>query len=262
MQVAIIGSGNVATVLTKLMHSKGHTIKEVFSHTFSNAAVLAKLVGAKAVNDISHLSIDADIYIIAVFDKAIEGIASQLHLQGKLVLHTAGSVSKDVLKDVSNKYGVLYPVQSIRKDMDAETPIPFLVDGNNEAVTQEIEVLARSLHPKVVRGGDEERVKLHVAAVFACNFVNYMYLQSATYCEQENIDFSLLQSLIEETANRLQFYHPSEVFTGPAVRKDIGTVNKHLSLLEAYPDLQEMYGMISDKIMGDNLRQQSLASIP
>jgi predicted short-subunit dehydrogenase-like oxidoreductase (DUF2520 family) len=249
MQVSIIGSGNVATVLAKQLHGKGHTIKEVFSHTFSNAETLAKLVNAKAINSLDDLSTNADIYIIAVSDKAIESIVSKLKLGDKLLLHTAGSVSKDVLQHASSKYGVLYPVQSIRKNMDAQTPIPFLVDGNNEATTAEIESLAKTLNPKVVRGGDEQRVKLHVAAVFACNFVNYMYLQSATYCEAEKIDFSLLQSLIEETANRLQFYHPSEVFTGPAVRKDIGTVNKHLGLLEAYPALQEMYGMISGKIM-------------
>jgi predicted short-subunit dehydrogenase-like oxidoreductase (DUF2520 family) len=249
MQVSIIGSGNVATVLAKQLFSKGHTIKEVYSHTFSNAEALAILVNAKAIDNIADLSTNADIYIIAVSDKAIEAVVSQLKLEDKLLLHTAGSVSKEVLKNASNRYGVLYPVQSIRKNMDAQTPIPFLVDGNDEATIIEIESLARTLNPKVVRGGDEQRVKLHVAAVFACNFVNYMYLQSATYCEAENIDFSLLQSLIEETANRLQFYHPSEVFTGPAVRKDMGTVNKHLSLLEAYPALQEMYGMISEKIM-------------
>ncbi len=250
MQVTIIGSGNVATVLAKLMFSKGYNIMEVFSHTPPHAEALAKQVGAKAVDNISELSDGADTYIIAVSDKAIESICAQLKLHGKLVLHTAGSVSKDVLKNVSDRYGVLYPVQSIRKNMDVQTPIPFLVDGSHEAVIQEIEALAGTLNTKVVRGGDQQRVKLHVAAVFACNFVNYMYLQSAIYCEREHIDFSLLQSLIEETANRLRFHHPSEVFTGPAVRRDIGTVNRHLALLEAYPDLQDMYRLLSNKIMG------------
>ena len=249
MQVTIIGSGNVATVLAKQLFNKGHAIVQVFSQTLSNATVLAKQVNAVAVDDIAAINKEADIYIIAVADRAIATIASALQLDSKLVLHTAGSVSKNVLKIASNRYGVLYPIQSLRKNMDTETPIPFLVDGNTDAVTDAIELFAKTLYPKVARGGDEERVKLHVAAVFACNFVNYMYLQSATYCENENIDFSLLQPLIEETANRLQHYHPAEVFTGPAVRGDVGTVQKHLSLLEAYPALHEMYSLLSDKIM-------------
>ncbi|MBC7587195.1 MAG: DUF2520 domain-containing protein, partial [Chitinophagaceae bacterium] len=106
---------------------------------------------------------------------------------------------------------------------------------------------------KVVRGGDEERLKLHVAAVFACNFVNYMYLQSATYCEKEDIDFSLLQPLIEETANRLRMNHPAEVLTGPAVRKDVATVQKHLTMLKKYPALHEIYLLLSEKIMGEKV---------
>jgi predicted short-subunit dehydrogenase-like oxidoreductase (DUF2520 family) len=102
---------------------------------------------------------------------------------------------------------------------------------------------------KTIKGNDEVRVKLHVACVFACNFTNYMYLQSARFCEAENLDFSLLQSLIEETANRLQAHHPAAVFTGPAVRGDMATVNKHLLLLEQYPLQYELYKMISENIM-------------
>ncbi len=249
MQVTIIGSGNVATVLARQLLHKGHVIVQVYSQTLAHATVLAQQVHAAAVDDVAAINKDADIYIIAVADRGIAAIAAALQLQDKLVLHTAGSVTKNVLQHTSNRYGVLYPIQSLRKDMDAATPIPFLVDGNTDAVTDEIELFARTLCPKVARGGDAERVKLHVAAVFACNFVNYMYLQSATYCEKEHIDFSLLQPLIEETANRLRHYHPAEVFTGPAVRGDVGTVQKHVSLLEAYPALQEVYTLISGRIM-------------
>lgn len=249
MQVTIIGSGNVATVLAKKMVKQGFDILEIYSPTLANATILANAVHAKPIDDLTALSTKAAIYIIAVADKGIESIASSLSLTNQLVLHTAGSVSKNALKNVSTKYGVLYPIQSLRKNMDAATPIPFLVDGNTPEVTDEIVQLAKGLHSKVAIGGDEERVKLHVAAVFACNFVNYMYLQSASFCEKEGIDFSLLQPLIEETALRLQQYHPKDVFTGPAVRGDVATVNKHLSLLANYPDLFEIYQSISKKIM-------------
>ncbi len=250
MQVVIIGSGNVATVLANRMHGQGISIKEVYSQSYAHANLLATKVNAKALNNLENISQDADLYLIAVSDKAIESIVSQLKLPNKLVVHTAGSVSIQVLQQASNKIGVLYPVQSLRTDMNEATLIPFLIDGNTTDTIQQLEELAKLLHSPVAFGNDEVRAKLHVAAVFACNFVNYMYVQSALFCEKEQIPFSLLQPLIEETANRLQNNHPSTVFTGPAVRGDIQTINKHLELLSAYPEQEKLYSFITQLIMG------------
>lgn len=249
MQVVIIGSGNVATVLANRMYKQGIVIKEVYSRSYDHASMLATKVNAKALNNLENISRDADLYIIAVSDKAIESIADQLQLPNKLVIHTAGSVSINMLQKASNKIGVLYPVQSLRTDMNEHTPIPFLIDGNTTDVIQQLEALAHLLHSTAAFGNDEVRAKLHVAAVFACNFVNYMYVQSALFCEKEQIPFSLLQPLIEETANRLQSNHPLTVFTGPAVRGDMQTINKHLELLGAYPEQQQLYSFITQLIM-------------
>ncbi len=248
MQVVILGTGNVATVFAKRLNSAGHSVIQVWGRDIIKAEQLGGIVSAKAISDISLLTKNADVYIIAISDKAVLELVEQLELPGALVLHTTASISKQVLKGVSEKYGVLYPLQSLRKLMDESTPIPLLVDGNSEIVIKEIETLGRSISSTVVKADDETRVKLHVAAVFACNFTNYMYLQSATFCEKENLDFSLLQPLIEETANRVRDHHPSKVFTGPAVRGDVATMEKHLSLLESYPELSELYKDLSNRI--------------
>jgi predicted short-subunit dehydrogenase-like oxidoreductase (DUF2520 family) len=236
-------------VFAKRFQQNGHFILQVWGRDILKAEILAQLVNAKAVAGLKDITKNADVYIIAISDKAVQGLIDQLSLPGALVLHTTASLSKHVLKDVSNRYGVLYPLQSLRKLMDEQTPIPFLIDGNTETVIKEIQKLAASISDTVVVADDETRVKLHVAAVFACNFTNYMYLQSASFCEKENLDFSLLQPLIEETATRLKGHHPSEVFTGPAVRGDVATLEKHLSLLESYPELEELYKELSNKIM-------------
>jgi len=249
MQVVIIGTGNVASVFARLIAAKGHTIAEVYGRNIMAAEAIAATVKARAVADLSGLTQNADIYIITVADKAVAEIAAQLSLPSALVLHTTASLSKHILKGVSERYGVLYPLQSLRKQMDSDTVVPFLIDGNTEPVTKEIEQFASGLSGKVIRAGDETRVKLHVAAVFACNFVNYMYVQSAAFCTHEGLDFSLLQPLIEETALRLRDNQPGQVFTGPAVRGDVATMERHLSLLEAYPELADMYRTLSNKIM-------------
>ena len=249
MQVTIIGTGNVATVLAKLIFSKGHIINQVYGRSLDAVQVLANQVNAMPIVNLINLNNEADIYIIAVSDKSIEFICEQLHFKNKIVLHTAGSVSIDVLKRTSKNYGVLYPIQSLRKTMDINTPIPFLVDGNDIDTKLAIDIFTKSFSRKVEFGDDDKRLKIHTAAVFACNFVNFMYLQSANFCEANNIDFSLLQSLIEETATRLRTHHPKDVFTGPAVRKDIATIEKHLLQLNENTQAQELYKLISDMIM-------------
>jgi predicted short-subunit dehydrogenase-like oxidoreductase (DUF2520 family) len=249
MQVTIIGTGNVATVLGKLILQNKHTIGQVYGRNRMNAVALAKQLNAEAIDDLNELNNDADIYIIAISDKSIESICNQLELYNKLVLHTAGSVSINVLKMTSSSFGVLYPIQSLRKEMDIATPIPFLVDGSDTNTRLAIEFFAKTLSNKVDIGDDIKRLKLHTAAVFACNFVNFMYLQSANFCETNKIDFSLLQPLIEETATRLRTHHPKDVFTGPAVRKDIETIEKHLNQLHSNPTAQKLYEQISEMIM-------------
>ncbi|CAF3773638.1 unnamed protein product [Rotaria sp. Silwood1] len=212
------GTGNVATVLAKLLYSKQHIIQQVYGRNVDTATVLANEVNAVAINNLKDLKDDCDVIIIAVSDKSITAICNEIKVTNAILLHTAGSVSIEVLQQSSLNYGVLYPIQSLRKSMDILTPIPFLIDGNNDVVKSKIETLAKSISNKVEVGNDDKRLKLHTAAIFACNFVNYMYLQSASFCEASEIDFSLLQALIEETATRLRTHHPKEVFTGPALQ--------------------------------------------
>jgi predicted short-subunit dehydrogenase-like oxidoreductase (DUF2520 family) len=249
MKISVIGSGNVATVLAKRLYDKGFTIVEIYSKQIANAFALAKQVNATTVEQLTDLNNNTDIIIIAVADKAIETLVQQLSFNNQLIVHTAGSVSINVLKSVSGNYGVLYPLQSIRKQMNDEIPIPFLIDGNNELVLNQIKKIAAALSKTILQADDDMRLKLHVAAVFACNFTNFMYLQSATFCEQENIPFSLLQDLIEETANRNGIKHPSEVFTGPAIRNDTATIEKHLQVLNNHKNAKELYEMLTKKII-------------
>jgi predicted short-subunit dehydrogenase-like oxidoreductase (DUF2520 family) len=249
MRVAIIGSGNVATVLGRLIRSKGHEVVQVMSRTIDHARKLGEELGT-AYTDFSGLpDATADMYIAAVADFAVRDCLPHIQLQDKLVVHTAGSVSKDVLKILSVNYGVLYPLQSLRKEMEFIPDIPFLVDGNSEGVIQYVEAFARTLSPEVQRTGDEDRLKLHVAAVIVSNFTNHLYAIAEDYCQKEKVDFNMLKPLISETANRIKNMSPADVQTGPAVRKDIHTLDKHLRLLVNHPKLRTTYLRLTDSIM-------------
>lgn len=249
MTISIIGTGNVATVLAKKFFTANHVINCVYGRSIDAATVLANEVNAVATNNLQNINEENDFVIIATNDKSIAEVAQSFSFTKTILLHTAGSVNKNILEHSATNFGVLYPIQSLRKSMDSSVSIPFLIDGNNDFTKTKIKQLALSICDKVQFGDDDKRLKLHTAAVFACNFVNYMYLQSANFCEVNNIDFSLLQPLIEETATRLKVHHPKEVFTGPAVRRDIETMEKHLNQLSSNPAAQTLYKQISAMIM-------------
>lgn len=249
MQIALIGAGNVATILGRLLQDKGHRVVQVINRRLETARVLGERLNTAYADFSGTPDPQADCYLVAVSDFALQEHLPAFDFQGKPVFHTAGSVSKDILKPLSNHYGVLYPLQSLRKEMIEIPPIPFLVDGCNEAVQQVLLDLAGSLSNQVQIASDEYRMKIHAAAVVVSNFTNHLYALAADYCQHESVDFRLLMPLINETAQRIQYFPPESVQTGPAIRKDIGTLDKHLRLLHDYPKLRTVYLRLTDSIM-------------
>jgi predicted short-subunit dehydrogenase-like oxidoreductase (DUF2520 family) len=249
MQVTIIGTGNVASVLGKLIQQSGHTIVEIIGRNKEQRELLARACNAVPQN-IERINQNSDVYIITVSDTAIPLIASKLILENNpLVVHTAGSVSKKVLQQISGQYGVLWPLQSIRKETTHFPEIPFVIDASNDEAKIKLEIFARTLSNVASFANDEQRIKLHLAAVIASNFTNYLYSLTEEYCKKEKLDFRLLFPLINETTERLKNYSPAETQTGPAIRGDVSTINEHLHLLAKQPQLQHIYKVLSENIM-------------
>jgi predicted short-subunit dehydrogenase-like oxidoreductase (DUF2520 family) len=250
MNIVIIGSGNVAAVLGKKLIAAGHTILQIISRNASAASELAYEWDTESANYLTLINKNADLYIIAVSDNAIAEIAKELSLPGKVVVHTAASVTMDVLKEISTHYGVLYPLQSLRKEMKRLPDIPIYVAGNDETARTQLQLLADgiSFQPPAKTADDEQRLKLHVAAVLVSNFTNHLYALAEEYCKKEGIDFTQLRPLIEETALRIHESSPQQVQTGPAIRHDGETIKMHLSLLDSHPVLKNIYIFLTESI--------------
>lgn len=248
MKVILLGSGNTATVLAKMIVKAEHEVVQVWSRNIDHAKVLATKVQAQPVASLDELSAEADICIMAVSDNAIPELAKQLKLKRKVLVHTAGSVSKELLKNSSADYGVLYPLQSLRKEMIVIPPVPFLIDGSSDEVNALLEDFAASLSDNVEYADDEARLKMHLAAVMVSNFTNHLYALAEDYCKDRRLDFKLLHPLIIEVACRLTQGHAVDMQTGPARRGDEETIKKHLLLLEIDEHLQDLYRELSDSI--------------
>jgi predicted short-subunit dehydrogenase-like oxidoreductase (DUF2520 family) len=250
MKVLIIGAGNVATVLARLSQKAGHQIIQVVSRSISSAKVLADELKCPYTNDFNHLDSSADFYLVAMSDAALNGLQENIRLKNQLIVHTAGAISKDVLQLVSTNFGVLYPLQSLRKEEKNDAlQIPLLVDGNNETSSKMIAAFANSISRQVQIVSEEDRKKLHVAAVVVNNFTNYLFTLASDYCKAEHVSFDLLYPLIDALVSRLHHHNPAEMQTGPALRKDTVTLEKHLRLLQSHPKLKSIYLKMSDSIM-------------
>jgi predicted short-subunit dehydrogenase-like oxidoreductase (DUF2520 family) len=249
-KISIIGTGNVATVLAKYFAQKGHAIIEVFGRNIDAAKVLANIVGAGFCANLPTIKKDADIYVIAVSDKSIESVVAQLpFLQHKLLLHTAAAVDMQVLASKSSNCGVLYPLQSLRKEINYIPSIPFFIEASNDATHTLLNNFAHTLTPMVHYGGMQQRLQLHLAAVLVSNFTNHLYALTQQYCLAEQMPFNTLLPLIEETANRIKYGIPiKDLQTGPAVRNDDATIQKHLSALFFHPQLKDLYMHLTNSI--------------
>jgi predicted short-subunit dehydrogenase-like oxidoreductase (DUF2520 family) len=252
MEIIIIGTGNTATVLGRKLKAAGHTILQVYGRNAAAASELAYELDSESTNYWSVVNRDADIYILAVSDIAIEEMVKELRLPEKTIVHTAASVSKNILKGSTSHFGVFYPLQSLKKENRHTPEIPIIIDASDETTLHVLENLANTISTTVAEADDAQRLKLHLAAVFCNNFVNHIYALMEDYCHKENLDFNLLIPLIKETTLRLTTISPSSVQTGPATRADKATIDKHLALLASHQHLKQLYEMMTKSIQSFN----------
>lgn len=250
MKVAIIGTGNVAHVLGRKILQCEHQIVQIAGRNRSDAEQLGLLLHAASTDNFQDITCDADIYIVAVSDAALTEVHWWLpRLVQGIVVHTAGAVSKKVLCRIAEKYGVLYPLQSLRSHIMDLPEIPLIIDGDSPETLNHIRAFAASLSGMVREADDETRLKIHTGAVIANNFSNYLFTLVQDFCVNENLDFSLLMPLIKETVGRLE-HHPASILqTGPAMRNDELTIAVHLDILKKYPELKALYGTLTEQII-------------
>jgi predicted short-subunit dehydrogenase-like oxidoreductase (DUF2520 family) len=246
-RVVIIGAGNVAYHLVRSVTSSGNRLIQIYNRTLSN---ISSTSNSNITGTLNSISQDGDIYIICVKDIAIEEVAAKLRLGDKLVVHTSGNRSMNLLNECSENYGVFYPIQSFTRNIPINfKKIPLVIEANNETAQEMLVDFSRSISQQVILMNETDRQKLNVAGVFVNNFTNYIYSLTHDYLKKENIDFNILQPLIQNTVDKLLLGNPSEMQTGPAVRGDQETINSHLELLAQYPQLKGIYQDVSNSIL-------------
>ena len=246
--IVLIGTGHAATVLGRLFRQRGYRIRQVFGRDRAAATELALELDAEAVTSTAGISRSGDLCLVAISDAALYRIADWMPRLSMPVAHTAGSVPIDVLTRLSSDYGVLYPLQSLRRNQPEIPEIPFLVEGNNRDMEHLLRAVARNLSGMVSHAGEEERRRMHLAAVFTSNFFNHLCVLAEDFCAQEGIDFRMLLPLLEETVTRMETERPGNLQTGPALRGDQPTIDRHLEILRERREMRDIYALMTTSI--------------
>lgn len=230
-RINIIGRGNVGWHLT-----------EAFKNLLHVTVVNPR-------NPALEIDTNADLTIIAVSDDAIESVVKSLPPLKGIIVHTAGSVGLDILASRSEKIGVFYPLQTFTKGKPINySDIPYLLEVADDAYFEELYQFAALIGKDIRQVSSKQRKALHIAAVFACNFTNHMYVLADELLNRNSLDISLIKPLIKETFSKLEVLSPSQAQTGPAVRGDQRIMNSHLEALNDDRELAEIYRLLSNSI--------------
>jgi len=226
VKVVLIGRGRLATNLLPALQQAGHEVVSINSRTLEG------------------LPLEADVFIVAVKDSALEEVIRRATKgrEQQLFVHTAGSMPMSLFEGYTSRYGVFYPMQTFSKERLVDfAEIPLFIEGDDPAIRQ----LAESISRRVYELSTEARKYLHLSAVFACNFVNHCYALSAALLEQHGLPFDVMLPLIDETARKVHELHPHDAQTGPAVRYDENVIRMQTALLADNPELQQIYELLS-----------------
>jgi predicted short-subunit dehydrogenase-like oxidoreductase (DUF2520 family) len=248
IQITLIGSGNVAQHLIKAF-AKNELVEIVQVYSRKKETLASLIDFDKIVNDFDELK-EADLYIIAVSDKAISEVSKQLPFQNRIVVHTSGAASLDVL-DPKNRKGVFYPLQTFSKNKEIDfSTVPICLEAENTFDFRILETLAKNISNAVFAINSDQRKALHVAAVFVNNFTNHLYQIGQEICEEHQVPFEVLKPLIQETAQKINTLNPVDAQTGPAKRHDSTTIEAHLQYL-TNENQKNIYKLITQSIQDD-----------
>lgn len=229
IKISLIGSGNVAQHLINAFTKNEHIeLVQVFSRKKTSLENI--LSTDKIITDLSDLK-EADLYIIAVTDDAISEVSEKLPFENRLVVHTSGTSSIEILNS-KNRRGVFYPLQTFSKDKKVDfSIIPICLEAASQNDYLILQTVAQNISNAVFPIVSEQRKALHVSAVFVNNFTNHLYQIGQEICTEHQVPFEILKPLIQETAEKIKFINPNEAQTGPAKRNDTNTIDAHLDYL-------------------------------
>jgi predicted short-subunit dehydrogenase-like oxidoreductase (DUF2520 family) len=248
--ISFAGAGKVAASLSRKIFEAGLKIDLIISLSEENGRSLAESCQA-SWSDRPVFPLSTDIVIVAVPDHNLRSVLENLKCgSDTLVAHTAGSIGLDVFPEHLKRNGVFYPLQTFSGERKIDfTDLPFLIESSDIQSNAILEELAGAIGGKTYFFRTEQRIMIHLAAVFICNFTNHMLTRGRQITDKAGVPFEIFHPLLMETITKALDIGPERSQTGPAVRSDLNTLEKHMELLSFSPELLKLYREITESII-------------
>ena len=252
VNIGLVGAGKVAGHLARALHRAGHRVAALYNRSAAaSEALQQQLPGSQVLARPDFSNYPVQVIIMAIADAALPTVAQQvLRPEGCLLVHTSGTAPLSALRGTATyPTGVFYPLQTFSQGTEPDmAQVPFCLEAQQPQHLALLQGLAQSIGAKAWPINSSDRQQLHVAAVIACNFTNHLLYVAQQHLQQHNIAPELLHPLIQETIQKSFALGPFAAQTGPAVRGDVPTLQRHLQLLHQDPLMQQVYRDLSTHI--------------
>ncbi len=261
-KVSIIGAGTVGSVIAVALHGKGYPIVSIITRSGSPAIALAKAVACEKVStNVIDLSGTTQILIIAVSDDAIADVARSLaaakraRLKGMFIFHLSGLHTTALLEPLRKNGAVvasIHPIQTFPKGQRLSQlrarlkGISYGLEGGDDALKLARQIVT-DLEGRPVVISKDMKPLYHIACVFASNYM--MVFINAISEMAKRLGFGaawteVFGPLMTTSMENAVTQPIGSALTGPIVRMDIETLERHLdTLTESAPNLFPMYSV-------------------
>ena len=250
LKISFAGAGRVAGALCRKFFLSGFKMDLIVSQSKTSSKNLADLCESSWSTELIF-PYSTNLLIVAVPDQRLKSVLDTIICgPDTLIVHTAGSIGIDVFPEKFTSKGVFYPLQTFSNERQPDFKgLPFFLEASDVKSSGLLKNLVESIGGIPNFATSEQRRILHVSAVFASNFTNHMLTISKELALKTGLNFNLLEPLIMETISKAIEIGPEAAQTGPAVRRDLNTIDRHLELLSFSPELQKIYRDMTQSII-------------
>ncbi|HXZ29653.1 MAG TPA: DUF2520 domain-containing protein [Dehalococcoidia bacterium] len=244
LKTGFIGAGTTGTALAVRLSQKRWPVVAVSSRTLSSAQKLARRVpNCQVCHTAQELADVAELVFITTPDDVIAKVCGEVQWhKGQSVVHCSGAHSVDILEPAKQRgavVGSFHPLQTFAGVDQAIENLPgstFALEAE-EPLLSTLKELTSLLNGNWVKLGSGEKVLYHAAAVFACNYLVTLVKLALDLWQNFGVSpkeaTRALLPLLRGTINNIDSIGLPNCLTGPVARGDLGTIERHLSALEA-----------------------------
>lgn len=254
--VGIISTGRVGAVLGAALGRAGHTIVAAHARSEESIERAEVLLPGVPLQDVDEIVRTCELVLLAVPDRELPGLVEVLAKAGAwqpghLVVHTAGSMGVEVLAPAAAMGALglaIHPAMTFTGtslDLSRLVDCPFAVSGP-ATILPVAQALVTEIEGIPFEVPSERRALYHAALAHGGNHVVTVVTQAMRMLEEAGIDDpgAFLGPLVGASVDGA-LRSREALLTGPVVRGDVPTIEKHVDVLSEYPDVLSTYRAIA-----------------